>query len=121
VHERHVARQRLQERHAHSRQSTFPEAALQHGGRGNAGAIGSMPMLAPGPGFFGDPANGRDLVRLAAVYEPDRLISNSEQILGRSATGPTIAERLYATREGPPTDLKKIFTNRFLKVYEVAP
>jgi hypothetical protein len=55
------------------------------------------------------------------VYEPDRLISNSEQILGRSATGPTIAERLYATREGPPTDLKKIFTNRFLKVYEVAP
>ena len=55
------------------------------------------------------------------VYEPDRLISNSEQILARSATGPTIAERLYATREGPPASLKKIFTNRFFKVYEVAP
>jgi aspartate aminotransferase len=34
---------------------------------------GESVMLAPGPGFFGDPANGRDLVRLAAVYEPDRL------------------------------------------------
>ncbi len=55
------------------------------------------------------------------VYEPDRLISNSEQILGRSATGPTIAERLYAAREEPPVGLKKIFTNRFFKVYEVAP
>ena len=55
------------------------------------------------------------------VYEPDRLISNSEQILGRPAAGPTIAERLYAAREEPPVGLKKIFANRFLKVYEVAP
>ena len=53
------------------------------------------------------------------VYEPDRLISNSEQILGRSATGPTIAERLYSAREEPPVGLKKIFANRFFKVYEV--
>jgi hypothetical protein len=55
------------------------------------------------------------------VYEPDRLISNSEQILGRSATGPTIAERLYAAREETPVGLKKIFANHFFKVYEVAP
>ncbi|MFM8764759.1 MAG: hypothetical protein ACKOEZ_07990, partial [Spartobacteria bacterium] len=55
------------------------------------------------------------------VYEPDRLISNSEQILGRSATGPTIAKRLYEAREEPPADLKKIFANRFFKFYEVAP
>ena len=55
------------------------------------------------------------------VYEPDRLISNSEQILGRPATRPTIAERLYSAREEPPVGLKKIFANRFFKVYEVAP
>jgi hypothetical protein len=55
------------------------------------------------------------------VYEPKRLISNSEQILGRSATGRTIAERLYAAREEPLDGLKKIFANRFFKVYEVAP
>jgi hypothetical protein len=55
------------------------------------------------------------------VYEADRLISNSEQILGRSATGPTIAERLYAAREETPVGLKKIFANRFFKAYEVAP
>jgi hypothetical protein len=55
------------------------------------------------------------------VYEPDRIISNSEQILGRPAAGATIAERLYAAREEPPVGLKKIFTNRFFKVYEVAP
>lgn len=55
------------------------------------------------------------------VYEPDRIISNSEQILGRPATGPTTAERLYAAREEPPAGLKKIFANRFFKVYEVAP
>ena len=55
------------------------------------------------------------------VYEPDRLISNSEQILGQPAAGPTIAELLYAAREETPAGLKKIFANRFFKVYEVAP
>lgn len=56
------------------------------------------------------------------VYEPDRLISNSEQILGRQTTaGSTIGERLYASREETPTGLKKIFANRFFKVYEAVP
>ena len=56
------------------------------------------------------------------VYEPDRLISNSEQILGRQTTsGSTIGESLYASREEAPTGLKKIFANRFFKVYEAAP
>jgi hypothetical protein len=55
------------------------------------------------------------------VYEPDRLISNSEQILGRPATGLPIAKRLYTPREEHPVGLKKIFANRFFKVYEVAP
>ena len=55
------------------------------------------------------------------VYEPDRLISNSEQILGQPAAVPTIAARLYTAREEPPVGLKKIFANRFFKVYEAAP
>ena len=70
----------------------------------------------PDPGFL----QKRKVVYILA-YEPDRLISNSEQILGRSATGPTIAKRLYSAREEPPVGLKKIFANRFFKVYEVAP
>jgi len=54
------------------------------------------------------------------VYEPDRLISNSEQILGRPAAGLTVAKRLYTAREDSPAGLKRIFANRFFKVYEVA-
>ena len=54
-------------------------------------------------------------------YEPDRLISNAAQILGRQTSGPTIAERLYTARQEPPAGLKKIFANRFFKVYEVSP
>jgi hypothetical protein len=54
-------------------------------------------------------------------YEPDRLISNAVQILGRQTSGPTIAEQLYAARQEPPAGLKKIFANRFFKVYEVSP
>ena len=57
----------------------------------------------------------------ALVYEPARLISNSEQILGQPAAVPTIAARLYTAREEPPVGLKKIFANRFFKVYEAAP
>jgi hypothetical protein len=53
------------------------------------------------------------------VYEPERIISNSEQILGRSAMSLTITEHLYPARVEPPAGLKKIFANRFFKVYEV--
>jgi aspartate aminotransferase len=53
---------------------------------------GESVMLAPGPGFFGDPANGRDLVRLAAVYEPERL--------GRAATLLGAALQAFAAAGG---------------------
>lgn len=39
---------------------------------------GESLMLAPGPGFFAAPTDGRDLVRLAAVYAPDRLARGGE-------------------------------------------
>lgn len=70
----------------------------------------------PDPGFI----KKRKVAYLLA-YEPNRIISNSEQILGRPATGSTITARLYSDRVEPSTGLKKIFANRFFKVYEVAP
>ena len=42
---------------------------------------GESLMLAPGPGFFADPKDGRDLVRLAAVYGPEKL-AHAGHLLG---------------------------------------
>jgi len=60
-------------------------------------------------------------IRYVFAYEPERLISNSEQILGRTANGATIAERLYKNSRDTPTGLIKIFANRFFRIYETVP
>jgi len=60
-------------------------------------------------------------IRYVFAYEPERLISNSEQILGRTANGGTIAERLYKNSRDTPKSLRKIFANRFFRVYETIP
>ena len=71
----------------------------------------------------GDEAEGAEIlenrkVRAVIAYEPDRVVSNSEQILGRKAEGSTLAEELYKKR--PLEGLGLVFENRFFKVYEVA-
>jgi hypothetical protein len=60
-------------------------------------------------------------IRYVFAYEPERLISNSEQILGRTANGTTIAERLYKNSRDTPKGLIKIFANRFFRIYETVP
>jgi hypothetical protein len=55
------------------------------------------------------------------AYEPARIVSNSAQILGRQPTAPTLAGLLYAPHQPPPDGLQKVFSNRFFKVYQVAP
>ncbi|MEI8293410.1 MAG: hypothetical protein WCG66_05365 [bacterium] len=55
------------------------------------------------------------------AYETERIVSNSEQILGRRSTGLPLAERLYEGREPSPEGMEKTFANRFFKVYRVAP
>jgi hypothetical protein len=57
-------------------------------------------------------------VRAVIAYEPDRAVSNSEQILGRKAEGSTLAEKLY--KKQPVEGLGLVFENRFFKVYQVA-
>lgn len=53
------------------------------------------------------------------AYEPERLVSNSRQILGLQTDSPVLAESLYISRNEPPDGLKRIFANQFFKVYQV--
>ena len=52
------------------------------------------------------------------AYEPERVIPNSEQILGEKSNGSTLAKRLYKT--SPPPALEPLLQNRFFRVYRVA-
>ena len=56
-------------------------------------------------------------VRYVVAYEPDRVISNSSQILGEKPAAHSLAERLY--KNSPPAELERIFENRFFRVYRV--
>ena len=56
-------------------------------------------------------------VRYVFAYEPDRVISNSNQILGKNPVAHSLAERLY--KNSPPPELERIFENRFFRVYRV--
>jgi hypothetical protein len=85
----------------------------------------SLPGIVDSCVFYlaGDKAEGAEIlenrkVRAVIAYEPDRVVSNSEQILGRKAEGSTLAEELYKKR--PLEGLGLVFENRFFKVYEVA-
>jgi len=70
---------------------------------------------APDPAFF---KNRRAAYIFA--YEPGRVITNSEQILGRRSAYQPLAGTIYNARDFDFMGLKRIFANRFFKVYEVA-
>jgi hypothetical protein len=57
-------------------------------------------------------------VRYVFAYEPDRMISNSAQILGEKPGDNPLAQRIY--KNSPPPWLERIFENRFFRVYRVA-
>ena len=57
-------------------------------------------------------------VRYVFAYEPDRVVSNSEQILGAKAEVEPLAARIY--KNSPIPGLEPVFRNRFFKVYRVA-
>jgi hypothetical protein len=84
----------------------------------------SLPGIVDSCGFYlaTEDAAAREILRRLGVewvfaYEPERVIGNSEQILGRKAEGATMAEKLYAKR--PVGGLDLVFENRFFKVYRV--
>jgi hypothetical protein len=85
----------------------------------------SLPGIVDSCGFYlaTEDAVARGILRRRGVewvfaYEPERVIGNSEMILGRKAEGGTMAERLYKKR--PVEGLGLVFENRFFKVYRVA-
>ena len=85
----------------------------------------SLPGIVESSRFYlaNDDAAAREILRQRKVgyvfaYEPERVVSNSEQILGEKSNGGTLAERLY--KNSPPPWLEPLFQNRFFRVYRVA-
>ena len=86
----------------------------------------SLPGILDSCGFYlaSDPAlAGEVLRRLGAgyvfAYEPARVVSNSEQILGRAQSGRTLAKILYDQPNAAPVGWEIIFKNQFFRVYRV--
>jgi len=85
----------------------------------------SLPGIVESGRFYlaTDDATAREILRQLKVgyvfaYEPERVVSNSEQILGETSNGGTFAERFY--KNSPPPWLEPLFQNRFFRVYRVA-
>jgi len=85
----------------------------------------SLPGIVDSCRFYlnSDDAAAREILRMRNVsyvfaYEPDRVISNSAQILGQQPADNPLADRLY--KNSPPPWLERIFENRFFRVYRVA-
>ena len=81
----------------------------------------SLPGIADTAEFFLSGGDGRQILERRKAgyifaYEPDRVISNSAQILGRAAPSYPLARRLYDhPREA---DCRLLYSNRFFKVFE---
>ena len=84
----------------------------------------SLPGIVDSCRFYlaSEDSEARDILRKRETewvfaYEPERVIGNSEQILGTKAGAGTMAERLYkGTAVG---GFERVFGNRFFKVYRV--
>ena len=81
----------------------------------------SLPGIADTAEFFLSEGSGREILErrqagYIVAYEPDRLISNSAQILGRPPPPNPLAKRLY---EHPrQADYPLLYANRFFRVFE---
>jgi len=81
----------------------------------------SLPGIVDVSEFFLSEGDGQEILarRKAGyifVYEPDRVISNAAQILGRAAPSNPLGRRLYGH---PKTaDYELLYANRFFKVFE---
>ena len=81
----------------------------------------SLPGIVDASEFFLSEGSGREVLEMRKAgyifaYEPDRVISNSAQILGRAAPSNPLAKRLYDhSREA---GFRLLHANRFFKVFE---
>jgi hypothetical protein len=81
----------------------------------------SLPGIADTAEFFLAEGSGQEILQrrqagYIVAYEPDRVISNSAQILGRTTPSNPLARRLY---EHPrQSDYPLLYANRYFKVFE---
>ena len=81
----------------------------------------SLPGIADTAEFFLSEGSGQQILERRKAgyifaYEPDRVISNSAQILGRTAPSNPLAKRLYDHPRA--ADYRLLYANRFFKVFE---
>ncbi len=81
----------------------------------------SLPGIADTAEFFLSEGSGREILERRKAgyifaYEPDRVISNAAQILGRTAPSNPLAKRLYDHPHA--ADYRLLYANRFFKVFE---
>ena len=81
----------------------------------------SLPGIADTAEFFLSEGSGREILEkrnagYIFAYEPERVISNSAQILGRAAPANPLARRLYNHPHGAGYPL--LYANRYFKVFE---
>ena len=81
----------------------------------------SLPGIADTAEFFLSEGSGQEILERRKAgyifaYEPDRVISNSAQVLGRAAASNPLARRLYDHPRS--TEYSLIYANRFFKVFE---
>jgi hypothetical protein len=86
----------------------------------------SLPGIVDSCEFYlaSDPASAQAIlerrrVKYILTYEPDRVTSNSEQILGKKAVGKPMADVLYHKPEQAPEDWMPVFSNRFFRIHQV--
>lgn len=83
----------------------------------------SLPGIADTAAFYLSEGEGREIiqrrqVRYVIAYEPERVVSNSAQILGAEAPKNPLLTRLYRTPSSVP-GFELIFSNRFFRVFSV--
>jgi len=81
----------------------------------------SLPGIADTAEFFLSEGSGREILEKRKAgyifaYEPERVISNSAQILGRPAPSNPLVRRLYEHPNGAGYPL--LYANRYFKVFE---
>jgi len=82
----------------------------------------SLPGIVDASEFFLSEGSGREVLEMRKAgyifaYEPDRVISNSAQILGRAAPANPLARRLYDHPRA--AGFRLLHSNRFFKVFEL--
>jgi len=81
----------------------------------------SLPGIADTAEFFLSDGSGREILErrragYIVAYEPERVLSNAAQILGRAVPSNPLGKRLYESPHA--ADYRLVYANRFFKIFE---